>query len=63
MKAVSELFAPVGGDVIEVNDSLKEHPEAINTNPHGTWMIKLRLVAGQGTTSLLDSTEYERLVR
>ncbi len=43
VKAVSELFAPVSGEVIEVNPALKDHPEAVNTQPHDTWMIRVRL--------------------
>src|SRR5262245_41869689 len=43
VKAVSELFAPAAGEIIEVNPYLKDHPEAVNTNPYETWMVKLRL--------------------
>jgi glycine cleavage system H protein len=63
VKAVSELFSPTGGEVVAVNQALKEHPEAVNSHPHETWMIRLRLVNGQVGASLLDSAEYERLVR
>ncbi|MDH4063301.1 MAG: glycine cleavage system protein GcvH, partial [Acidobacteriota bacterium] len=41
VKAVSELFAPVGGEVIEVNASLKDKPEAVNQRPHEAWMVKV----------------------
>src|SRR5687768_2030883 len=41
VKAVSELFAPVSGEVIDVNATLKDRPEAVNADPHGTWMIKV----------------------
>ena len=43
VKAVSELFAPVAGEVVEVNAALKDKPEDVNTKPHEAWMIKLRL--------------------
>ena len=43
VKAVSELFAPASGEVIEVNPSLKDHPEAVNATPHETWMVKVRV--------------------
>ena len=43
MKAVSELFAPMSGEVIEVNPALKDHPESVNSKPHETWMVKVRL--------------------
>ena len=43
VKAVSELFAPAAGEIIAVNPTLKDHPEAVNTRPHETWMVRLRL--------------------
>jgi glycine cleavage system H protein len=63
VKAVSELFAPLTGEVIEVNPQLKDHPEAVNSKPHETWMVKVRLADGSGdSASLLDSTQYEGLI-
>ena len=62
VKAVSELFAPLGGEVIEVNSSLKDHPEAVNANPHSTWMVKLRLADPAATGALLDAGQYEKLL-
>ena len=63
VKAVSELFAPASGEVTAVNQALKDHPEAVNSKPHDTWMIKLRLADSQAIDALLDSTQYESLVR
>ena len=63
VKAVSELFAPVSGEVIEVNAELKEHPETVNTRPHDTWMVRLRWSDAAETGRLLDSTQYERLLQ
>ena len=62
VKAVSELFAPMSGEVIEVNSSLRDHPEAVNQSPHSTWMLKVRLADPGATTSLLESAQYERLL-
>ena len=62
VKAVSELFSPMGGEVTEVNAALKEHPETVNTNPHSTWMIRLKLSDPAGATALLDSAQYEALL-
>ena len=62
VKAVSELFAPMAGQVTEVNGSLKDHPEVVNTNPHATWMIKVKLASPADTGALLDSAQYEKLV-
>jgi glycine cleavage system H protein len=63
VKAVSELFAPMSGAVVEVNAALKDHPEFINTEPHGTWMIKVKLSDAGATSTLLDSAHYEQLIR
>jgi glycine cleavage system H protein len=63
VKAVSELFAPMSGEVLEVNPTLKDHPEAVNAKPHETWMVKVRLSNPQATGSLLDSAQYEALTR
>ncbi len=63
VKAVSELFAPVDGEVIAINSDLKEHPETVNRDPHATWMVKVRLTDPGAGASLLDSTQYEALTR
>jgi len=63
VKAVSELFAPVGGEVIAVNTDLPAKPEQVNTDPHGTWMIKLKVTAPNDLRSLLDSAQYADLVK
>ncbi|NOT44225.1 MAG: glycine cleavage system protein GcvH [Acidobacteria bacterium] len=60
VKAVSELFAPVSGEVVAVNDEVTAHPERVNQDPHGTWMIRVR-VAG-ASADLLDSAQYQALV-
>ena len=62
VKAVSELFAPMGGQVIEVNPALKDHPESVNSRPHESWMVKIKLADPGATGSLLDSAGYEHLV-
>jgi glycine cleavage system H protein len=59
VKAVSDLFSPVSGEVIEVNRTLTEHPETVNSDPHGSWMIVLK-VSG-GTDGLLDAKQYAEL--
>ena len=60
VKAVSDLYAPVGGEVIEVNETLNDSPELINEEPYGGgWMIRLR-ISEDG--NLLSAEEYEKLV-
>jgi glycine cleavage system H protein len=63
VKAVSELFAPMGGEVVEVNPALRDHPEAVNQQPHSTWMLKIRLADPSATGELLDSPQYEGLLK
>lgn len=58
VKAVSELFMPVAGEVVEVNGRLDGEPALINTDPYGDgWMIKVRLAAG-GDAGLMSADEY-----
>jgi len=62
VKAVSELFAPVGGEVVEVNNAVKDHPEAVNKDPHSSWMIKVRVSNPGEAVALLDSAQYQGLL-
>ena len=60
VKAVSDLYTPVGGEVVEVNGALDESPEKINEDPYGEgWIIKLR-VSDEG--SLLSASDYEQFL-
>jgi glycine cleavage system H protein len=63
VKAVSELFAPLSGEVIAVNAELGGHPELVNNTPHDAWMIRLRPSAADEATALLDAAAYEQLVK
>ena len=63
VKAVSELYAPVSGEVVEVNAALKTTPEAVNKDPHGSWMIVIRLSNQAETPALLDAAAYQALVK
>jgi glycine cleavage system H protein len=63
VKAVSELYSPVTGDVIEVNADLKNKPEAINQDPHAAWMIVLKFADSSELASLLDASQYSDLVK
>ena len=60
VKAVSELFLPVAGEVTEVNESLSDEPEKVNTDPYGDgWMLRVRLSNRGEVDSLLSAAEYE----
>ena len=61
VKAVSELFAPVSGEVVEVNGVLKQRPETVNTDPHGSWMIVVKLQDPAELSGLLDAPAYATL--
>ena len=63
VKAVSELYAPVSGEVVEVNTVLKQKPEGVNTDPHGSWMIVVKLSNPSEATTLLDANQYEGLLK
>jgi glycine cleavage system H protein len=63
VKAVSELFAPMSGTVVAVNEALKEHPETVNSKPHDTWMVKIRLADPKAVGTLLESAQYEALIQ
>jgi glycine cleavage system H protein len=63
VKAVSELYSPVAGEVVEVNSALKEKPEVVNSDPHGSWMIVIRLSSPGETSALLGAEQYQELVK
>jgi glycine cleavage system H protein len=63
VKAVSELYAPVSGEVVEVNAALKDKPETVNADPHGSWMIALKLTNPSESGGLLDSAQYQDLLK
>src|SRR6059058_6290843 len=59
VKAVSELFSPVSGEVVEVNESLADKPELVNTDPYGDgWMVKIRLNTPEEADELMSAEEY-----
>ncbi len=64
VKAVSELYSPVSGEVVEVNTALKDKPEVVNADPHNSWMIVVRLThAAAESGGLLDAAQYQDLVK
>ena len=63
VKAVSELFSPVSGEVLAVNSDLTAHPEAVNAKPHEAWMIRLRASAPAEASTLLDAQAYAEIAK
>lgn len=63
VKSVSELIAPVSGEIVEVNDSLADAPETVNADAHGAgWMIKVRMSDDTELDGLLSSEDYDAFI-
>lgn len=63
VKTVSDLFLPVGGEIVEFNETLKDQPELVNSDPYGNgWMIKLKMSNPAELDTLLDSAGYQALI-
>ena len=63
IKAVSDLYAPVGGEVVAVNEALNDAPETVNDAPYGDgWMLRIKMSRAGDAETLLDHTAYEALV-
>jgi glycine cleavage system H protein len=63
VKAVSDVIAPLSGEIVEVNDALGDAPEKINEDPYGEgWMVKVRLTSAAEADSLLAADEYRKLL-
>jgi glycine cleavage system H protein len=63
VKAVSDIFSPVSGEVLEVNEILAAAPEKLNEDPHGVaWLVKIRAAAPSEIEALLSAADYQRYV-
>jgi glycine cleavage system H protein len=63
VKAVSDIYAPVNGEVVEANGELQNKPETINNDPHGAgWLIKLKLASPADVNTLMDAAAYEAFI-
>ncbi|SRR5581483_9639218 len=63
VKAVSEIYSPVSGEVIEINQSLADAPEKLNLDPHGeAWLVKIRLSDAAQVKDLLTAADYQSYV-
>jgi glycine cleavage system H protein len=63
VKAVSELYSPVSGEVVETNDALKSKPEQLNSDPHGSWLVVLKVTHPAELGALLDASQYGALLK
>jgi glycine cleavage system H protein len=63
VKAVSDIYAPVSGEVVEVNNSLADAPEKLNQDPHGAaWLVKVKLSVPAEINDLLSAADYQEYV-
>jgi glycine cleavage system H protein len=63
VKAVSDLYSPVSGTVLQVNEELASAPEKINTDAHSTWMIQIKLTDSSEVAQLLSADDYATFVK
>ena len=62
VKAAEEVFAPVSGEIVEVNEALEDQPEQLNSDPYGAWIVKVRPADVSELDSLMDAAAYEAYV-
>ena len=63
VKTVSDLFMPVGGEVVELNEALIDEPELVNKDPYGEgWMIKIKMTDAAELDSLLSADDYQKML-
>lgn len=63
VKTVSDLYMPVAGEIIAINDKLKDQPELVNSDPYGDgWMIRIKITDASQVDGLLSSNEYQALI-
>ncbi|HXN21867.1 MAG TPA: glycine cleavage system protein GcvH [Candidatus Dormibacteraeota bacterium] len=63
VKAVSEIYSPASGEVLEVNQSLAKTPEQLNTDPHGSaWLVKMKLSDPKEIAGLMDAAAYQKYI-
>jgi glycine cleavage system H protein len=63
VKAVSDIYAPVSGEVAEINEALAKTPEKLNEDPHsGAWLIKVKIADAGETKELLSAADYEKYI-
>ena len=63
VKAVSDIFAPVSGEIVEINETLAEAPEKLNTDPHGAaWLVKIKLSSAAEIQNLMTAAGYQSYI-
>ncbi|WP_375447892.1 glycine cleavage system protein GcvH [uncultured Fibrella sp.] len=63
VKTVSDLFLPIAGEILEMNDEAEKSPELVNTDPYGRgWIVRVKLTDGTDTDDLLSASAYQELI-
>jgi len=63
VKAVSDIYSPIGGEVVEINQELADHPEKLNTDPHGAaWLVKIKLTDPHQVENLMTAAGYQSYI-
>ena len=63
VKAVSDIYSPVSGEIVEINDSLADAPEKLNTDPHGdAWLVKIKLTRLEEIQNLMSAADYQSYI-
>ena len=63
VKAVSDIYSPVSGEIVEINESLADAPEQLNTDPHGrAWLVKIRLGSPEEISHLMTAADYQSYI-
>ncbi|WP_118183738.1 glycine cleavage system protein GcvH [Paraburkholderia phosphatilytica] len=62
VKAASDIYAPVSGEVIEANTAVADAPDSVNSTPYDSWLFKIKPAAGASLDSLLDAAAYEKAI-
>ncbi|AOJ23472.1 MULTISPECIES: glycine cleavage system protein GcvH [Burkholderia] len=62
VKAASDIYSPVSGEIIAINEEATDAPEAVNSDAYGVWLFKIKLAAGASTDKLIDAAAYGKLI-
>ncbi|KOY55286.1 glycine cleavage system protein GcvH [Streptomyces sp. XY332] len=62
VKAASDIYSPVSGEIVEVNGAMVDSPENVNSDAYGSWIFRIKLEAGASTDKLIDAAAYARLI-
>lgn len=62
VKSVSELYSPLTGVIVEINEEVTDSPDEVNSDPYGMWLFRIRNKGAASSNGLLDATAYEKLI-